>query len=75
MLGKVTAFVVRITPAGTELLLFERQHADIQLPAGTIEPGEAPEAARRELLEEAGLCASRRRAASSAGLPLRQQRR
>lgn len=56
MLGKVTAFVVRVTSTGTELLLFEHPHAGIQLPAGTIEPGETPEAAAlREAREETGL--------------------
>jgi 8-oxo-dGTP pyrophosphatase MutT (NUDIX family) len=58
MLGKVTAFVVRTTPHGTELLLFEHPHAGVQLPAGTIELGETPEAAAlREAREETGLSA------------------
>lgn len=53
---KVTAFVTRTTPAGLELLLFEHQSAGIQLPAGTVETGEAHElAAAREAYEETGL--------------------
>ena len=38
---KVTAFVTRKTTQGTELLLFEHPRAGIQLPAGTVEAGEA----------------------------------
>lgn len=54
--GKVTSFVVRERAAGPELLLFQHPFAGIQLPAGTIEPGEAPAtAAFREATEETGL--------------------
>ena len=38
---KVTAFVTQEAPQGVELLLFEHPHAGIQLPAGTVELGEA----------------------------------
>ena len=42
--------------SGTELLLFEHPHAGIQLPAGTVEAGEAHAvAAAREAYEETGL--------------------
>jgi 8-oxo-dGTP pyrophosphatase MutT (NUDIX family) len=54
---KVTAFVTRTTTQGAELLLFEHPHAGIQLPAGTVEAGEAHDlAAAREAYEETGLC-------------------
>jgi 8-oxo-dGTP pyrophosphatase MutT (NUDIX family) len=39
---KVTAFVTRMVNGRRELLLF--QHPYAQIPAGTVEPGEAPEA-------------------------------
>lgn len=53
---KVTAIVTRAAPQGTELLLFEHPHAGIQLPAGTVEAGEAHDvAAAREAREETGL--------------------
>jgi ADP-ribose pyrophosphatase YjhB (NUDIX family) len=53
---KVTAFVTRIVQGRQELLLFEHPYAGIQIPAGTVEPGEAPEAAAiRETQEETGL--------------------
>jgi 8-oxo-dGTP pyrophosphatase MutT (NUDIX family) len=56
--GKVTALVVRAQPAGAEILLFQHPYAGIQIPAGTIEPGEAPAAAAlREAFEETGLAA------------------
>ncbi len=55
-LGKVTALILRRAPAGPELLLFRHPYAGIQLPAGTVEPGESPEAAGlREAREETGL--------------------
>jgi 8-oxo-dGTP pyrophosphatase MutT (NUDIX family) len=54
--GKVAAFVIRRTPGGAELLLFEHPYAGIQLPAGTVEEGEtAEQAACREAAEETGL--------------------
>ncbi|NDJ62254.1 MAG: NUDIX domain-containing protein [Chloroflexi bacterium] len=55
-LGKVTAFVTRETRDGRQLLVFKHPSAGIQLPAGTIEPGEHPEdAVMREVREETGL--------------------
>jgi 8-oxo-dGTP pyrophosphatase MutT (NUDIX family) len=55
-LEKVVAFITRQTPHAPELLLFEHPHAGIQIPAGTVEQGEAPEAAvLREGREETGL--------------------
>jgi 8-oxo-dGTP pyrophosphatase MutT (NUDIX family) len=56
VLGKVTAFVTRETDLGRELLVFRHPNAGVQLPAGTIEPEESPEAAvLREVWEETGL--------------------
>jgi 8-oxo-dGTP pyrophosphatase MutT (NUDIX family) len=56
VLGKVTAFVTRETTGGRELLVFRHPNAGVQLPAGTIEPGESPEdAVLREVWEETGL--------------------
>jgi 8-oxo-dGTP pyrophosphatase MutT (NUDIX family) len=53
---KVTAFVTRTVKGRRELLLFQHPYAGIQIPAGTVEPGEAPEAAAiRETHEETGL--------------------
>jgi 8-oxo-dGTP pyrophosphatase MutT (NUDIX family) len=53
---KVTAFISRSSSAGTELLLLEHPYAGIQIPAGTVEPGEEPaDAALREAAEETGL--------------------
>lgn len=55
-LAKVTAFVTRSAKQGQELLVFEHPSAGIQLPAGTVEPGEPIEsAALREVEEETGL--------------------
>jgi len=49
---KVTAFITR----GADVLLIETAHAGVQFPAGTIEEGEAPEAAAlREACEETAL--------------------
>ncbi|HWI63289.1 MAG TPA: NUDIX domain-containing protein [Symbiobacteriaceae bacterium] len=59
MRQKVQAYITRETPSGLQLLVFE--HADfpdagIQVPAGSIDPGETPDhAVLRETLEEAGL--------------------
>jgi 8-oxo-dGTP pyrophosphatase MutT (NUDIX family) len=59
MQQKVMAYLVRRGAARPELLVFEhRDHPDagVQVPAGTVEPGEAIETALlRELREEAGL--------------------
>jgi 8-oxo-dGTP pyrophosphatase MutT (NUDIX family) len=53
---KVTIFVTRATAAGYDLLLFEHPSAGIQIPAGTVEVGEAVDAAAsREAAEETGL--------------------
>ena len=53
---KVTGFVTRTRPNGTDLLLFRHPYAGIQIPAGTVEPGETPEqAVLREVSEETGL--------------------
>ena len=53
---KITAFVTRTSPNGIDLLLFEHPNAGIQIPAGTVNPGETPaEAATREVAEETGL--------------------
>src|SRR5438105_4686554 len=56
MLEKVTALIVRESAVGHELLLFQHETAGIQIPAGTVEPGEAPrDAVLREAREETGL--------------------
>jgi 8-oxo-dGTP pyrophosphatase MutT (NUDIX family) len=56
LLEKVTAFVVRRGAGGHELLLFEHESAGVQIPAGTVEPGEDPGGAvLREAREETGL--------------------
>jgi 8-oxo-dGTP pyrophosphatase MutT (NUDIX family) len=53
---KVTAFVTAHTSKGTELLLFRHPNAGIQIPAGTVNPGETPDqAVIREVAEETGL--------------------
>jgi 8-oxo-dGTP pyrophosphatase MutT (NUDIX family) len=55
-LRKVTAFIIRDGADGPELLLFEHPFAGTQIPAGTVEVDEAPEAAAlREANEETGL--------------------
>jgi 8-oxo-dGTP pyrophosphatase MutT (NUDIX family) len=52
----VTAFVLRETGSQPELLLIQHPYAGIQIPAGTVEEGEAPQAAAlREVAEETGL--------------------
>jgi len=56
MLHKVTTFILRLTPSGREILLFEHPFAGWQCPAGTVNLGETPEtAAVREAAEETGL--------------------
>jgi 8-oxo-dGTP diphosphatase len=56
---KVLAYVIRQHDGRRELLVFEHRHqpeAGVQVPAGTVEPGEAIEAALlREVEEETGL--------------------
>jgi ADP-ribose pyrophosphatase YjhB (NUDIX family) len=56
---KVIAYVVRWDAGGWQLLVFEHTdapEAGLQVPAGTVEPGEPLEAALwRELSEESGL--------------------
>jgi 8-oxo-dGTP pyrophosphatase MutT (NUDIX family) len=62
ILRKVSAFITRESPAGRELLVFAHPNprAGIQVPAGTVEAGEAPErAVLRETWEETGLSAVR----------------
>ncbi len=59
MKQKVLVYVVRAGAAEAEVLVFAHRHAPeagLQVPAGTVEPGEAPEAAAfREVAEESGL--------------------
>lgn len=56
LLEKVTAFITRSTGEARELLVFQTPDAGIQLPAGTVEAGEAVEEALwREVREETGL--------------------
>ncbi len=53
---KVTAFITRSSGDSQQLLLLKHPHAGIQIPAGTVEPGETPEqAVLREVCEETGL--------------------
>jgi len=55
-LEKVTSFILRQSPHGPDLLLFEHPSAGIQIPAGTVEEGEDHQAAAlREGSEESGL--------------------
>jgi 8-oxo-dGTP pyrophosphatase MutT (NUDIX family) len=59
-LEKVTIFVTRGAGAASEMLVFRHGRSGVQVPAGTVEAGEAPEvAAIRELAEETGLTAAR----------------
>ena len=58
--GKVAAIVLREGRSGTEVLVFDHPPENgasmVQVPAGTVEPGEAPEVAVvRELMEETGV--------------------
>ena len=57
---KVAAFITRGSDSALELLVIDHPHAGIQLPAGTVEPDETPDAAVwREIREETGLTAVR----------------
>lgn len=56
MLPKVTSLILRPGLKGALILAFHHPSAGLQLPAGSIDPGEAPEvAALREAAEESGL--------------------
>jgi 8-oxo-dGTP pyrophosphatase MutT (NUDIX family) len=58
LIEKVTIFVTREREGRQDLLLLRHPYAGVQLPAGTVEPGEIPEAAAlRETAEETGLSA------------------
>jgi 8-oxo-dGTP pyrophosphatase MutT (NUDIX family) len=55
-LEKVAVFITRGSAGGRQLLLFEHPYAGIQIPVGTVDPGETPEqAALREAHEETRL--------------------
>ncbi len=57
---KAAACVVRSAPHGPELLVFQHPVAGVQIPKGSVEPGERPEdAALRELAEESGITIAR----------------
>jgi 8-oxo-dGTP pyrophosphatase MutT (NUDIX family) len=58
IIEKVTVFITHEANDGQRLLLIEHPNAGIQLPAGTVEANETPEAAAlRETAEETGLTA------------------
>ena len=56
---KVLAYITRAAPEGLQLLVFEHQgspEAGVQVPGGTVDPGEELlDALRREVVEESGL--------------------
>jgi 8-oxo-dGTP pyrophosphatase MutT (NUDIX family) len=53
---KVTCLITHVGKNGTKLLLFNHPNVGVQIPAGTVNPGEAPDsAAQREAVEETGL--------------------
>lgn len=56
LVDKSVALVLRAADRGQEVLVFTHPWAGVQVPKGTVEPGEAPaQAALRELHEESGL--------------------
>ena len=78
IIEKVTGYVTRRTDSGApELLVFQPLHVGLQVPAGTVEPGEAIEdAALREMFEETGLKTLRQvRYLGSIEVPLTDQSR
>jgi len=55
-IAKVTALITRLGAAGPEVCVFDHPSAGVQLPAGTVEPGEDIRAGvLREAFEETGL--------------------
>jgi putative (di)nucleoside polyphosphate hydrolase len=54
---KSFSYVIRASQAGPELLVFDsREEAGLEVPKGSVEPGETPvQAAMREVFEESGL--------------------
>ena len=53
---KVTAFIIKNDGNAPEILLFKHPYAGVQIPAGTVNPGESTEdAVLREVREETGL--------------------
>ena len=68
-IGNVTALITRPKGEQRQLLLIQHPYAGIQIPAGTIEPGETPnEAALREAgAESPSRPASERAKRSGAG--------
>ena len=59
-IAKVTALITRLGAAGPEVCVFDHPSAGVQLPAGTVEPGEDIHAGvLREAFEETGLAGLR----------------
>lgn len=60
LIRKVLAYITQDVSGEQKLLVFRHIHfpaAGVQVPGGTVDPGEEPEAAvRREVWEESGLC-------------------
>lgn len=55
-MGKVAAFITRPHSAGPQLVVFDHPLAGVQLPAGSLEPGEDPlDGGFREAWEETGI--------------------
>lgn len=73
IIEKVTGYVTRRSDSGApELLVFQPLDVGVQVPAGTVEPGEAiDDAALREMVEETGLTGLRQvRYLGSIAVPL-----